>query len=491
LADYSKTVYTNDGNGWARQDGRVQGQGFQAETPRTPHAFVADILRWLRSSIYVVLSVVYLQGACTAQGKPEPSYFPRYDYTTWPTFTTPAAREDWFDFKAEVSADKGLLARLMPRTRTRLADDGINLFGWYMMAFQGNAIGGIDKKFEATGLNDFGIDLNLEKLLALEGLGFRMSGSWAWGPNLTDEVGATIPVNTVYSGSAWRLFEMYFEQWMLDDTVSLRAGRLSTGWEYGLDYDFFTQYLSGAYRLNVGALGINSPNFSLIPYANWGARLKWQPDDNWQFKASFMNGFPRDFADPKYGGLQFDFQPGKGSFWIAEATYRWQATDLQRSASSRLPGQFKFGGYADTGQYDFVDGSGGKESGLGTLYTILRQKVWEPEQLSDKGVHLWTAFSYAWEEEIVTFPYYWNGGFVWQGPWNLRSNDTLALAAARGWYSDSLAGQSAETVYEGAYNWYVNDVLTLTPNIQYVTTPGGTGNIDNAMLLGLLTYITY
>jgi porin len=284
---------------------------------------------------------------------------------------------------------------------------------------------------------------------------------------------------------------MYFEQWMLDDTVSIRAGRLSTGWEYGLDYDFFTQYLSAAYRLNIGGLGLNSPNFSLIPYSNWGARLKWQPNDNWQFKASFMNGYPRDFADPKFGGFQFDFQPGKGSFWIGEVTYRWQASAAQREASGRLPGQLKFGGYADTGQYDFVDGSPRKQTGLGDVYVILRQKVWEPEPLSYRGVHLWTAFSYAWDDDIVTFPYYWNGGVVWQGPFGTRSEDTLAFGVARGWFSDALPDQSAETVFECAYNWYINDVLTLTPNLQYIITPGGTGNVDDALILGLLTYITY
>lgn len=450
------------------------------------------MLRWKLTGLRVLLAVICTHTVSSAQEFPDSSFSRREDASgTWPSFTTPSSREDWFDFKAEVDADKGLISRLAPGYRRSLADDGIDVFGWYMMAFQGNAVGGIDQKFEATGLNDFGLDFDFEKLCCREGLSARISGSWAWGPNLTDEVGATIPVNTVFSGTAWRFFEMYVEQWMLDDTVSLRAGRLSTGWEYGLDYDFFTQYLSGAYRLNVGGLGLNSPNFSLIPYSNWGARLKWQPDDNWQFKASFMNGFPRDFADPGYAGFQFDFQPGKGSFWIGEVVYRWQATDEQRASSGRLPGQFKFGGYADTGQFDFVDGSGGKETGLGTLYGILRQKVWEPEPLSHKGVHLWTAFSYAWDDDIVTFPYYWNGGAVWQGPFGTRSDDTLALGFARGWYSDSLAGQSTETVLECAYNWYVNDVLTLTPNLQYVLTPGGTGNVDDALILGLLSYITY
>ncbi|HRX80721.1 MAG TPA: carbohydrate porin [Pirellulaceae bacterium] len=448
------------------------------------------MMRWNAKVVPLLFALMCVPVLARSQDLLDP--FPRNNSTgTWPTFSTPAAREDWFDYKAEVDAEKGLLSRLAPNCRRRLADDGINVFGWYMMAFQGNAVGGIDQDFEATGLNDFGLDFDFEKLCCYDGLSARISGSWAWGPNLTDDVGATIPVNAVYSGTACRFFEMYFEQWMLDDTVSLRAGRLTTGWEYGLDYDFFTQYLSGAYRLNVGSLGINSPNFSLIPYSNWGARLKWQPDDNWQFKASFMNGHPRDFADPKYSGLQLDFQPGKGSFWIGEAVYRWQATDAQREESGRLPGQFKFGGYADTGQYDFVDGSGDKESGLGSLYFLLRQKVWEPEPLSDKGIHLWTAFSYAWDRNIVTFPYYWNGGLVWQGPFGTRSDDTLALGFARGWYSDSLAGQSTETVLECSYNWYVNDVLTLTPDLQYVMRPGGTGTIDDALLLGLLTYITY
>ena len=35
------------------------------------------------------------------------------------------------------------------------------------------------------------------------------------------------------------------------------------------------------------------------------------------------------------------------------------------------------------------------------------------------------------------------------------------------------------------------DVLMLTPNIQYVVKPGGTGDVDDALILGLLTYITY
>jgi porin len=253
----------------------------------------------------------------------------------------------------------------------------------------------------------------------------------------------------------------------------------------------FTQYLSGAFRLNTFGLGDNTPNFSLIPFANWGARLKWQPDDYWKFQASFMNGHPRNFADDGFRGLELDFQPGKGSFFIAEGVRRWNHSDADRAVSGGLPGQVILGGYYDTGQFDFLDGTGRKETGLSNLYAIVRQKVWEREPISDRGIHVWTSLGYGWEEEINTFPYYWSGGLIWQGPFGTRTEDTLALGFARGWYSDSLPGQSTETVLECAYNWYLNDVWTVTPDIQYIVRPGGTGGVSDSLLLGMLLYLTY
>ena len=81
--------------------------------------------------------------------------------------------------KPKWTLTKGLLSRLAPGFRQRLADDGIDAFGWYMMAFQGNAVGGIDKTFEATGLNDFGLNFDFEKLCCagrFVGAHFRLLG---------------------------------------------------------------------------------------------------------------------------------------------------------------------------------------------------------------------------------------------------------------------------------------------------------------------------
>jgi porin len=285
---------------------------------------------------------------------------------------------------------------------------------------------------------------------------------------------------------------MYLEERFLGDRLSIRAGRLSVGWEYGLEYDFFTQYQSAAFRLNVFALDGNDPNFAVIPFANWGARLRWTPNEHWRIQASWMNGYPRDFADDDKHGVDFSADPTKGSFFILEGSYQWLPTKAQREARpSGLPGRVTFGGYYDTGTFDNLDGSGETDEVLGTAYVIVRQKIWEPETASDRGINVWTAFAWAGKEDIVSVPYFWSGGMVWTGPFPRLAKDTLALGFADSWFSDALAGQTVETVLEVAYSFNFTTWISITPDLQYIIRPSGMRTIDNAFLAGVLLYLTF
>ena len=398
----------------------------------------------------------------------------------------------WRTGKAELDLGQGWIGVLTPE-RTRLLDErGFNYFGWWMNGFQGNPVGGIQSEFVYAGLFDFGIDVDLEKMSGARGLFLHLSGSWSLGKNLTDDVGAAIPVNAVYSGVSLRFFELWLEKLLYDKTLSLRLGRLTTGWEYGLDYDDFTQVLNAAFRLNVYGLDAGTPNFSVIPFANWGARLRWTPSERWRIQGSFMNGYPRDFADDDKHGLELSFEPSKGAFFIVEATRQWAAsTASRRGRPGLLPGRLFLGAYHDTGTFPYLDGSGNEASGITTVYAILKQKLWEPQPLSERGPNVWTGFTYAAPEEIVLFPYYWNGGMVWVGPFAARPGDTLALAFANAWFSSAVPGATRETVLELAYSYNLNTWISIMPDIQYVIRPGGTGTIDNALLLGALVYLTF
>ena len=360
------------------------------------------------------------------------------------------------------------------------------------MALQGNTLGGEDQAFRYTGLLDFGIDLDMETMAQIKGFWIHVSGSWASGTDLTPDVGAFAPVNAVFSGDSVRLFEMYVEERFLRDRLSIRAGRLSVGWEYGLDYDYFTQYMSAAFRLNVFALDASDPNFSVIPFANWGARLRWTPNEHWRVQASWMNGFPRDFEDDDKHGVDFTFKPREGSFFILEASYQWvPTTELRNENPGRLPGRITFGGYYDTGTFERLDGSGDTDKVLGKAYVIVRQKVWEPVIVSDRGIVVWTAGTVGGKRSIVPLPYFWSGGMLWTGPFRRLEKDVLALGFAVQFFSDALVDQKVETVLEAAYSFNVTTWLTITPDIQYIIRPSGMRSIDNALLAGVLVYLTF
>jgi porin len=400
--------------------------------------------------------------------------------------------EAWRNGRDEVDVGQGMVGQVSPEAVDWLTERGIQFFAWYMIALQGNPLGGEDQAFRYTGLLDFGIDLDMETMAQLKGFWIHVSGSWASGRDLTADVGAFAPVNAVFSGDSVRLFEMYLEERVLRDRLSIRLGRISVGWEYGLDYDYFTQYMSAAFRLNVFALDASDPNFSVIPFANWGARLRWTPNENWRVQASWMNGFPRDFEDDDKHGVDFTFKPREGSFFILEASYQWvPTTELRNENPGRLPGRITFGGYYDTGTFERLDDSGDTDKVLGKAYVIARQKVWEPVIVSDRGIVVWTAGTVGGKRSIVPITYFWSGGMVWTGPFRRLTKDVLALGFAAQFFSEALIDQKVETVLEGAYSFNVTTWLTITPDIQYIIRPSGMRSIDNALLAGVLVYLTF
>jgi porin len=149
-----------------------------------------------------------------------------------------------------------------------------------------------------------------------------------------------------------------------------------------------------------------------------------------------------------------------------------------------------FGAYYDTGEFDELDGTGAMASGLGNLYVIGRQKVWEPERSAERGLDLWSALSYGGKEEIVPVTHFWSGGAILNGPFANRTDDTLALGAANSWFSESIPGASTETTLETAYTLEANEWLDITFDLQYVLNPGGTGSVDDALIAGVLLYFT-
>ncbi|MCY1443843.1 Porin B [compost metagenome] len=97
--------------------------------------------------------------------------------------------------------------------------------------------------------------------------------------------------------------------------------------------------------------------------------------------------------------------------------------------------------------------------------------------------------------------------FVYKGPFDARPKDDIGIGFARihvnddvkknaellnaangvGNYQDPLFSplRTTEYNYELNYGFHVTNWLTVRPNLQYITHPGGVDEVDNALVAGL------
>jgi len=103
------------------------------------------------------------------------------------------------------------------------------------------------------------------------------------------------------------------------------------------------------------------------------------------------------------------------------------------------------------------------------------------------------------DEAISQMPYFFTAGVACRGIFASRPTDTAGFGVVYGDFSgdlrhaqereqqlDSSVGlQDYETVLEWTYRLYFRKgALFFQPDIQYVIRPGGTGQIDDALVLG-------
>jgi porin len=72
-----------------------------------------------------------------------------------------------------------------------------------------------------------------------------------------------------------------------------------------------------------------------------------------------------------------------------------------------------------------------------------------------------------------------------------RDIDTAALGLSHAHISDDLPGRTIETVVEAAYEFVMSDNFIIQPSMQWVSDPGATGELDDALLLGLRVKLSF
>jgi porin len=195
--------------------------------------------------------------------------------------------------------------------RKGLANAGIQVGGAYYAEPFYNW-GGIDQGGEYMGVLELYMDADMKKLGLWDGLCFHANGFQIHGNSITGaNIGGLMPVTSFEALPATRLFELWLEQNLFNDTVSIKVGQLAA------DEEFFAAdgggfFINGTWGWAPIAAENNPGGGPAYPLATPGVRVAVTPTENTNVMVGVYNGDPSPACaadDPQIcnpHGLEFE-----------------------------------------------------------------------------------------------------------------------------------------------------------------------------------------
>jgi porin len=395
--------------------------------------------------------------------------------------------------------------------RNSLGNAGIAVGGaYYAEAF--NNWGGIKDGGQYNGVLELYANADMQRLGFWSGLCFHANGYQIHGKSITGEnVGGLMPVSSLEAEPATRLFEIWFEQFLFNDTVSVKIGQLAA------DEEFFAAD-GGRYFLN-GTRGWapiaseNNPSGGpAYPLATPGVRVAVAPTERTSVLVGLYNGDPAPQCNKAGGNPQrcndhgVDFELDDDPLLMVEGAYSYEL------GGGRLPGTIKVGGWNHFGDFEHqrvdvggeliaISGNGGKPLEHDwAIYGTIEQLIWrKPGSKDPQGVGVFAQFAGAPEDRNLV-DIYFDVGITFTGMIPRRPNDALAVGFAYTGISDEVsafdvdsgepAARNYESLVEITYTFEISQGWVVQPDFLYMWNPGG-GGVDHATVVGARNTLSF
>lgn len=397
-------------------------------------------------------------------------------------------------------------------TRAALAKSGIGVGGAYYAEPFYNW-GGFDQGGEYQGVLELYVNADMNKLGLWKGLCFHTNGYQIHGNSITAaNIGSLMPVTSLEAVDATRLFELWLEQTIVKDKLTVRFGQLAADEEFILS-DGGGYFINGTWgwpSITAADLPNGGPAY---PLATPGVRVAITPNDKMGLLVGVYNGDPAPECNKAGGDPQrcndhgLDFELDDDPLLMVEGVYRY-------NQEGRLPGAVKVGGWNHFGTFEHqrfdsggaliaVTGEPGKplDNDWG-LYGIIDQLIWRvPGSEDPQGVALFARVIGAPEDRNL-IDWYFDGGLTFTGFLRNRPNDAFAVGFAYTNISNQVSAfdvdfgepvaRNYEALIEICYTFQINDGLSIQPDFQYIFQPGGNvAGQKDATVVGARTSISF
>jgi porin len=198
--------------------------------------------------------------------------------------------------------------------RSRLAEHGFTPYGTYDVEAFGTASGGSPNGADWTSELEFGLDVDMEKLVGLGGGSVHASFLWIEGTDPSERVGNVNAISSLSAPAAARVYQLWYKQVL--SPVSVKLGQVVAS-------DDFMVSSAAALYLNAGfgtyptfTANINAPTY---PLGGPGAVVTWQAVES----VALQSGVYVADAGPNDGGNHgFGWSTDHGWVVFAEVVYR-------------------------------------------------------------------------------------------------------------------------------------------------------------------------
>ena len=390
-----------------------------------------------------------------------------------------------------------------------LDDHGVKPFVKYWGDFLANPLGGKSQVADWFQLVVFGTQWDLERLVGWKGGAWTISGIDAGGDDIARNIGTEFTPSQAVTFRGAALFLLYFTQYLADERMELKLGRMSAGSIYAR-LPMMGVPVSGAVNGNPISLLYNASGFHATGKANWAGNIQIKPTADTYIQSGIFQATTKRMNGNYFNGLDFSFRRGDGIFLIAESG--WSPTFFKAKDSSErhlgqlathafvgLPGLYQFGGYYQNYPMTTFLGTGSIQNIYG-FYFQAQQMVWRSRSNKNHHFTIWSGLTYSPQMQIARFPVMAYGGVGGAGLIPYRDNDQLLLNYYIGGYSRDYSQRNIRkgkgsntlaTTLELSYIFQLTRQIQFQPDLQYFIQPSGSKSIPNALVLGFQISFIY
>ena len=397
--------------------------------------------------------------------------------------------------------------------RTKLIEQGIDIKADYVGEMGANLHGGYndDKTGRYSDQFGLGVALDLQKLWGWDNTQAKIQLTNRNGQNISNDrigdprAGTLSSSMEVYGrGHMVRLTQFWIQHQMFDNKLDVKLGYFGEGEDFNtFPCDFQNLSFCGSQVGNYVNTWYN------WPVSQAAIRVKYNITPELYAQIGAYNQNPSQLEHGN--GFKLSGSGTKGTILPVELVWSPKVNDL--------PGEYRVGYYKSTAPADDVkvnitnDGEDYRvrDSKHGYWF-VVQQQLTSHNGDAARGLHI-AANATFHDKATNIVDNYQSLMFVYKGPFDARPKDDIGIGAARIHVNDDVK-KSAELInasigatdysdplytplrnteynYELNYGFHVTNWLTVRPNLQYITHPGGVDQVDNALVAGLKIQSTF